>query len=736
MDPQLRRRRTFEALKRVLVRESFNQPLILIFEDLHWLDAETQAFLTLLSESIATARILLLVNYRPEYHHEWGNKTYYIQLRLDPLGQAEAHEMLTALLGEAAELQSLKRLILEKTEGNPFFMEEVVQTLAEEQVLGGERGHYRLERAPTALRLPPTVQGVLAARIDRLPAAEKELLQTLAVIGKEFAFSLLRQVVAQPEEELYQGLSHLQGAEFIYEQVAFPEMEYTFKHALTQEVAYNSVLAERRRLLHERTAQAIEAVYRYRLEDHYSELAQHYRRSSNTPKAVEYLQLAGQQAAQQSANAEAITHLSTALELLKTLPDTPERAQHELTLHLALGAPLLAIKGYTAPEIEATYSRALALCRQGGEPAQRFPALAGLWTFYIARAEYRTTRELAEQLLTLAQSAQDPALLLGAHDALGQTFFLLGEVARARSHCEQSLALYDPHHHHALAALLAGEDPGAACRGYTALALWLLGYPAQALQRVHEALTLAQDLRSPFNVAGALTFAAQLHLFRREGQAAHERVEVLLRLAIEQGFAFFLAIGPILQGWALAEQGRTAEGITEIRQGLAAYRATGTEVYRPFYLALLAEAYGKAEQAEEGLSVLAEALAQVAKTGERYYEAELYRLKGTLTLQSRQVENKFRTSHGQVEGKSEVADPQPQAEAEAEACFLKAIEIARHQSAKSLELRAVMSLSRLWQQQGKQAEARLLLAEIYGWFTEGFDTKDLQEARALLATLA
>jgi hypothetical protein len=280
MDPQIKRRRTFEAIKRLLVRESLNQPLILIFEDLHWLDNESEAFLNVLREGMATARILLLVNYRPEYRHEWGSKTYYSQLRLDPLGKEEAQELLTALLGVG--LKPLKQLILEKTEGNPFFMEEVVQTLAEERVLVGERGNYRLEKAPTTLHIPTTVQGVLAARIDRLPTKEKALLQTLAVIGKEFSLSLLQKVVEKPEDDLHRLLSHLQTAEFIYEQPAFPEPEYTFKHALTQEVAYNSLLIEQRSVLHERTAQAIEELYRYRLEDHYGELAHHYSRSGNT----------------------------------------------------------------------------------------------------------------------------------------------------------------------------------------------------------------------------------------------------------------------------------------------------------------------------------------------------------------------------------------------------------------------------------------------------------------------
>jgi predicted ATPase len=293
-------------------------------------------------------------------------------------------------------------------------MEEVVQTLAEEGVLSGARGQYRLERAPTELHISPTVQGVLAARIDRLAAEEKTLLQQLAVIGREFPLSLVRQVIAQPEEEIYRLLSSLQHKEFLYEQPAFPEVEYSFKHALTQEVAYGSVLQERRKALHERTAQAIEALYSGSLEEHYSDLAHHYSRSGKTEKAVEYLHLAGQQAAQRSANVEAITHLTTALELLNTLPDTRERAQQELMLQVTLGTPLQATRSYASPEVKATYTRAWELCQQLGETRQLFPALFGLRTFYHVGGEFLAARELGEQLLGLAQRKQDPALLVEA----------------------------------------------------------------------------------------------------------------------------------------------------------------------------------------------------------------------------------------------------------------------------------------------------------------------------------
>ena len=322
MDAQIRRQRTFDALKRLFLRESLNQPLMVIFEDLHWIDNETQGFLDTLSESEAGARILLLVNYRPEYRHDWGGKSYYTQLRLAPLGQEEAKELLTFLVGKETSLQDLKQLILERTEGTPFFMEEVVQTLAEEGLLLGERGDYRLEKAPSELHISPTVQGVLAARIDRLSPQEKALLQQLAVIGREVSLVVVREVVTESEDDLHRLLSSLQGKEFLYEQPALPDVAYIFKHALTQEVAYNSVLMDRRKGLHERTAEAIEAVFAASLEDHYGELARHYRHGENTEKAVTYLNLTGQQAAQRSAYAEAETALTTGLSMLQSLPDT------------------------------------------------------------------------------------------------------------------------------------------------------------------------------------------------------------------------------------------------------------------------------------------------------------------------------------------------------------------------------------------------------------------------------
>jgi predicted ATPase len=372
-----------------------------------------------------------------------------------------------------------------------------------------------------------------------------------------------------------------------------------------------------------------------------------------------------------------------------------------------------------------------------GDTPQLFPVLWGLWAFSLIRAEVQTARELANHLLGLAHHKQDTALSLQAYYVSGETLFYLGEFVPARAHLEQSLRLYDPQHHRSQASLYGGIDPGVFCLSRTTLALWFLGYADQALQKSHQALTLAREGSHPYGLGIALFFAAEFHQCRREGRRTREQAEATIALSIEQGFPEWLAIGTILRGWALAEQGQVGEGIAQLHQGLAALQTIGTEVERPYYLALLAEAYGKAGQVVEGLSVLAEALATVNKTGERWYGAELYRLKGQLTLQSQQVTDKSKASLGQVGGKSDTAStqhlaPSTPVQVEAEACFHKAIEIARGQQAKSLELRATMSLSRLWQRQGKTEEARQMLAEIYDWFIEGFDTTDLKEAKALL----
>jgi predicted ATPase len=357
MDPRIKRQRTLDAIKRIIVRESLNQPLIVIFEDLHWIDEQTQALLDVLADSIANVRVLSLVNYRPEYRHEWSNKSHYVQIGLKPLGRESAEELLAALLENAIELQPLKRLIIERTGGNPFFIEEMVHTLFDEGSLV-RNGVVKVTRSLSQLRLPPTVQGILAARIDRLSAQQKELLQTLAVVGRESPRGLISKMTAAAEGQLERMLAELRAAEFIYEQPARSDTDYVFKHALTQEVAYNSLLIERRKQLHERAGLALESIFAEQLEDHLTQLAHHYSHSDNLDKAVEYLGRAGQQALQRSAYADAIRGLNAAIDLLKTLPNSFERIQRELPLQLALGSVLTATKGWSALEVERAFARA------------------------------------------------------------------------------------------------------------------------------------------------------------------------------------------------------------------------------------------------------------------------------------------------------------------------------------------------------------------------------------------
>ena len=708
MDPQIRRRRTLEAIKQIILRESLEYALVVIFEDLHWIDSETQALLDLLADSVANARVLLLVNYRPEYRHEWANKSYYAQLRLDPLGGAEGAAMLGALLGESVELDPLKRLITERTGGNPFFIEEIVQGLFDEGALV-RNGAVKVTRSLSQLRLPPTVQGILASRIDRLAGEHKQLLQTLAVMGRESPLGLIRQMASTADARLERMLVDLRAGEFIYEQPAATEVEYVFKHALTQEVAYNSLLIERRKLLHERAGQALESMFAEQLDDHLGQLAHHFRRSNNVSKAVEYLGRAGQQALQRSAHADAIGSLTAAIELLQRLPDSPERIQRELLLQLALGSASIPVTGWAALEVERAFTRARELCERLGDPPELFPALFGLWTMYFIRAELRTAYELGERLLQRAQEAHRPTLLLSAHLAIGDTLFNMGELLLASEHLEMAISLYNRERHRP-----RGEVDGKVnCLLFTAWTLWTLGYPDRALERGNECIALAQALAHPHTLAFAEHAVGRLHRWRREARAARETADRLIALSTEHGFIFWLAEANILHGWAMAERGRNEEAIAQIQKGLAALRAAGAEVERPQDLSLLAEAYMKTGRLDDGLSALTEALAVADEREARVYEAETHRLKGELLLK---------------QDDSNVA--------EAQSCFQRAIEIARKQSAKSWELRATTSLARVLAKQGKRDDARSMLADIYGWFTEGLDTADLKDAKGQLDELS
>jgi len=484
-----------------------------------------------------------------------------------------------------------------------------------------------------------------------------------------------------------------------------------FKHALIQDAAYASLLKSTRQQYHQRIAQVLEGQFPEIAEAEPALLAHHYTEAGLTEEAVHYWYQAGQSTAKRSAHAEAIAHLRQGLALLQILPETPERVQQEVDIHLTLGASLLATKGQAAPEVAQTYSRVRQLCAHLDEPPQLFSVLHGLWVYHLVRAEYQTAHALSEQLLTLAQQAHDPVLLLVAHHALGNTLYFQGDLVAAYRALTHGSPWSDRAHHQNV-ALVYGQTPVLFGRIYGARTLWHLGYPDQGLAQSQQAVTLAQQSAHAFSLSIALNSAAMAHQFRREVRAAHERAAAASSVAQEQGFPYWMALASILYGWALAHQGQVKEGIAQITQGLSASRATGAALQRPYFLALLAEVHGTRGQPEAGLTVLTEALALVDQTGERFYEAELYRLKGALLLQQH-------------------ADNQ----AEAEICFHQAIAIAQSQQAKSLELRAATSLARLWQQQGKRQEAHDLLAPVYHWFTEGFDTADLKDTKTLLDEL-
>jgi predicted ATPase len=487
---------------------------------------------------------------------------------------------------------------------------------------------------------------------------------------------------------------------------------YDFIHALYQEAVYNRIPAARRLRLHGRIGERLVAGYGEQARDLAAELAVHFEQGQEYHRAVHYCQQAAENALQRYAYREAIGYLSRGLAALPRLADSRERAQQELALQIALGQALIATQGPAAPAVGQAYTRAQELCKQVGEVPQHFAVLRGLRRFYAGRGELQAAEVLAKQFLSLAQQAPDSALLMEAHVMLGFCSFYLGEVAPARAHVERGLALYEPQHHGAH-VLHSGQDLRVIGLAHAATALWILGYPDQALGRMSTALDLAQALSHPWTLVLALGYAAGLHLLCGDWQAAQDVAGTTIHLGTEQGFALWVGQGLMLQGWVLTEQGKGAEGLAQMRQGLAIVQAAGQQQGQVFLLALLAERYGKARQADEGLRLLSEALAIAHTRGLRLWEAELHRLQGEILL-----------AHSGAQ------------QAEVEACFRQALDISRRQGAKAFELRATLSLSRLRQCQGRRDEVRELLAGIYGWFTEGFDTADLQEAKVLLKVLS
>jgi predicted ATPase len=729
VSPEQSRRILFNAVVELLARTAALSPMLLLLEDLHWADEGTLSLFNHLAQSVAKMPVMIIGTYRDSGIDSGGSLAKTLgnlirlhlvdRMSLSGLSQNGVAEMIRALSGREPP-KPVVTLIYSNTDGNPFFVEEMFRHLVERGKLTDPQGEFRSTLNLAEIDVPHSLRLVIGRRLARLSEVTQKTLATAAVIGRSFSIELLEASTRTDVDSLLDCLDEAERAGLISSTLQYPEARFKFSHELIRQAVVTRLSDARHQRLHLSVAHAIEQLYPNALDERADDLAHHLWQAgaaADTGKTIRYLRMAGEQAVQRSANVEAVGYLTKALELLKTNQALPDRAQQELSLQLALGVPLVLTKGHSAPEVEATYNRARELCQQATEGPELFSVLLGLRRFYFHRGELQPALELGAQLLTLAQSLRDSSRAARAHLMQGEVLYVLGDFAKAKENFEQGVALYNPGQGRS-DSFVYGNDTRTSCLSYQALVLWLFGFPDQALKMSQRALTLGREIAHPFNLAFTLTWTSVLYQHRCEEQRALEQAEEVVNLASEKGFALWWAWGTVLQGWALATKEKSEEGIAKMRQGLDAWQSIGAEVARPQMLTLLAHACRRLEQTEEGLSVVRQALTLGDKTGERLCEAELHRLRGELSLQSRQV----KASQGQsIE--------------EAESHFLKAIEIARRQQAKSLELRASTSLSRHWQRLGKKQQARRLLAEIYGWFTEGFDTSDLKEAKALLEEL-
>lgn len=726
------RERMLREMAETIEALTAERPLVLVLEDLHWSDYATLDLVTRLAQRREPARFLLLGTYRPEAvvasSHPLPGVIAALQLRqlcqelaVSALSAAEVEGYLAAYFMNDAVAVALSPTLHRRSEGNPLFMVNLLEHWIAYGWLYQQQGQWTLRPGWEAIaqEIPATLRELVMQRQARLSPTEQRLLEVASVAGLEWsAASIAAGLVAEVVETEVWCEELARRGQFLRPcgEETWPDgtvaTRYRFRHALYQDVVYERIPAARQAQLHQRIALREEAGYGERSGDIAARLAMHFERGHDSSKAVWYHQQAAQQALQRSGYREAITHLNRGLELLQRMADSPERTEREVALQTALGSALKITKGFGAPAAEHAYLRARELYGRLGDPPQLTPVLYSLYELYEYRGAFHRSRELGEQLLDLAQDRHDAIILLGACDALACTSFHLGAFAQVAEHANRGLACYAPQHHHALVSLY-GRDLGVSSHFWSAMALWFLGYPDQARQRIDAALAQAQELGHPYTLAVAHNRAAFIEQFRRESQATRQRAEVAVKIATEFGFPRHAALGSILRGWALAAQGQGAEGIAQIRQGMADYHELGMAMEDPYFLALLADAYDHVGRIEEGLATVAEGLRALPSERDFFYKAELYRLRGQL-LWRRAAADK----------------------AQVEACFQQALEIARRQQAKSLELRASTGLSQLWQHQRKVHMAHQLLAETYGWFTEGFHTADLQEAKALLTVLA
>jgi class 3 adenylate cyclase/tetratricopeptide (TPR) repeat protein len=709
LSPQRKREMLFEALLHQLEALSRDRPVLMVFEDAHWIDPTSRELLDLTVDRVRRMPVLLIVTFRPEFQQAWGGQPHVTVVALNRLGERDVAVMVRELSGNAPLGSEIVEEIVERTDGVPLFIEELTKAVLE-RAFQDNRVAAVLSASPLpALAVPSTLHASLIARLDRIGAAAKEVAQTGAILGREFSYELIQRVAQRSEIELQAALARLTEAGLLFCRGVPPHASYLFKHALVQDAAYGTLLRTRRQELHARVAAVLEEHFADLVERQPELLAHHLMAAGDTNRAAAQWLKAGQHAAACLAHVEAIAHLERGLALLRALPEAHARDALELDVQLALGVSYITVKGMGAPEVRELYERARKLAEGRGDQKQLFQSLYGLWQSNSGSGQILSARLHSQRLLQLTAGGADSGLRLQAHHSAWTTLFLGGSPAEAREHTEAGWRLYDLEEHRSHRHLYGGHDPGVCALQTGAQLEWLLGYPDRAVARIAEAQALGERIAHPFSMEIAVTYAAMIHLNRGEPELAFARLAAAEALAAEQRVSFIME--PLfLRGAAFLEQGAAGKAVDTIREGLAPGRPVAT-IWQPFVLSILAEALRRRGDYQEAHAAISQGLDTMNATGERMWNAELHRVRGLVLL----TENK---------------------QEESAVSFEQALQTARGQQARSLELRAATSLARLWGEQGQRAEALELLAPVYDWFSEGFDTADLKEAAALLAELA
>jgi class 3 adenylate cyclase/predicted ATPase len=709
LSPQRKNERTLEALISQLEGLARQQPVVAVFEDAHWSDPTSRELLDLAVERVRGLPVLLIVTFRPEFQPPWTGQPQVTMLALNRLDRHDRTVLVEQIAGGKALPDDVITQIVDRTDGVPLFVEELTKSVLESGLLRERVDRYVLDGALPPFAIPTSLHDSLMARLDRLESV-RPVAQIGAAIGREFPYALLRAVSRFPEAELQDALTRLVASELVLQRGTPPDAVYSFKHALVQDAAHGSLLRHARQQLHADIADALEA-HSPELMDSQPELfAQHYAEAGLVGKSVAFWGKAGHRSAARSAMAEAVAQFHKGLDQLALLPDDLERERRELEFCSSLGSALIAVKGFAAPETGQAYARARQLWEELDFPSEFLHVPYGQSFHHAYRGELDQALRLDEDLLRLSRQRNDIAGLVLGHDSSGRNLMYAGRFSSSRSHLEEVLTLYDPISYRSLARP-AGFDPHVSSQAYLGIVLFCLGYPDQSVARSNAAVAEARRLSHPPSLAVSLAIGSRLFSLGGDIAAPDERIDELVAVATERGFPYWRAQGLMFRGWLKVKNGDVAEGMSLLRGGAIAYRATGAALFVPHYLALLARACEAAGQIEEALTRVDDALQIVDRTAERWLEAELNRHKGHLLL-----------GQGHFEA--------------AEKLYRKALSIAAEQGAKLWELRAAASLARLRRRQGHRGEARDLLAPVYGWFTEGFDTPDLKETKALLDELA